>query len=69
MPEQEAKTVLVERDSGDQTLITCDRGAAMIMRMYEDGDSVQLSFSSETMDKICEIWLAYKGNRQQEKRG
>jgi hypothetical protein len=61
---QPIKTVLVGRDGGDKTLITCDYGAAIIMRIYEDGDVAQLSLDGEEMDKICEAWTEYRAREE-----
>jgi hypothetical protein len=61
------KTVLVGENEGEQTLITCDYGAALIMRIYEDGDVSQLSLNGEAMDKLCQIWSEYKQLRKGDK--
>jgi hypothetical protein len=53
-------TVLVGQDGDDKTLITCDYGAALIMRIYEDGDVAQLSLDGSEMDKICKAWMEYR---------
>lgn len=60
MAESEILTVLVGQDGDDKTFITCDYGAAMIMRIYEDGDVAQLSLDGSEMDKICKTWLDYR---------
>lgn len=63
MSESENTPVLVGQDGDDKTILTCDYGAAMIMRIYEDGDVAQLSLDGSEMDKICKAWLDYRKER------
>lgn len=61
------KTVLIERDGEEQTFVTCDYGAALIMRIYEDGDVSQLSLNGDAMDKLCQTWSEYRQLRKGDK--
>lgn len=54
------KTVLVGEKGYRRDYLTCDYGAALLMRIHESGDVDSISMTGETMDKICKTWMEYK---------
>jgi hypothetical protein len=61
--EEQITTVVVEQDA-KTTIMTCYYGAAIIMRIYQDGDVKALDFKGETMDKICKAWQDYRAKQK-----
>lgn len=57
-------TKLLKQGFEKRDWITCDYGAAIIMRVHEDGHPESMTFDGETMDAICKAWAEYRQQKQ-----
>lgn len=57
------KTVALERKDTSTTYLTCDYGAALLMKVHENGDVESISMRGEVMDKLVKSWLEYRESK------